>query len=240
MTVSTIHAACAAGPRCHAWDSVTRRPAAVDRSPLCDADIENAERDIRALVLDYRDLEHFLPPALGVWSDGMPRAASEHRIPIRLDVVALQAEICHVLHVWEVAVREADRLSAMRPGGVRPGRAVQNSVLIVAPRVRVLAGLGATETWDYPGSHGYSLKLGWQGILDLSALHARARHALLLTPVRPELIDGVPCKGCDLRSALYREPGYDTVRCGGCGWRYTADEYKQWCGLVAASVKEAA
>lgn len=226
---------------CRAYDSVTRLPAALEGRPrLCEADLEPAERDIRALVLDYRDLEQHLPPSLGVWGDGQPKGKSQP-LPLSEHVLDLQREIWWLTTAWEDVLRDADRLSMTGDWSKRrrDGLAVQQAMAIVGPRVRRLAELGPCEMWGYPGYEGVVEIPGWRGVLDLARLHARARAALGLTREEPTIMAGVPCRHCDA-AALHRRPGDDAVHCGRCGLYYSPRDYTDWVALVAAAAKRAA
>lgn len=240
---------CAAGERCSAFDRRERLAAELQGpGPLCDPCISAGERAVGALVLDYRDLESHLPPSLGVWGDGQPRGSGELRVPMRLAVEALQAEIHWLLTAWEQVVRERERLSDSVTRGVRAGWAVQAAAQILQPRVRLLALLGAVEFAGYPSlddSESYRWMgiehaevPGWRGVLDLVRLHQRAFRLQGLSAAAPEPIDGVPCKNieCDEKD-LYRELGNDGVFCGSCGKRYTQEEYESWVRLVHGHVK---
>src|SRR5882672_1912207 len=97
---------CAAEAHCRARDE-HGHPAETDGPPLCFWCLEAAERDVRALVLDYRDLEQQLPPSLGVWGDGMPHASGGHRLPLNEHALNLQHEIWWMTDAWDAVVREA-------------------------------------------------------------------------------------------------------------------------------------
>lgn len=240
---------CVAGERCLAYDRREKVAAETDRrSPLCEAELLAGERAVPQLVMDYRDLEQYIPPALGVWGDGQPSARDEHRVPMNLAVEALQAEIWWVLTTWEQVVREADRLSDALAGKARGGWAVHAAATILAPRIRLLAAIPETTLADYPrldddtalrlGSLIYADVPGWQGVLDLARLHNRARYMLGLTAARPEPIDGVPCKNVDCdEKDLYRDLVAEEVFCGSCGKRMSKQEYEAWTKLVSGHVK---
>jgi hypothetical protein len=227
---------CEAGDRCRAYDPAARQP--FPSWPLCDFCLESAERDVRALVLDYRDLEQHLPPSLGQWGDGQPRSRST-ALPLSVHVLDLQIEIHSTLDAWDDVVRDRERLSD-KPQRVRDGWAVQQAVSILAPRLHILAGIPMAVMWSYPGTEGRDSEVpGWQGVLDLSRLHQRARSALGLTREEPELCVGVPCRRieCDLKT-LYRMPGTDEVRCHSCGLTYSAEDYAKWLKLCAADARK--
>lgn len=239
---------CVAGERCVCFDRRERLAAETDGGPLCEGELLAGERAVPALVLDYRDLEQHLPPALGVWGDGQPQGSAELRVPMRLPVEELQAEIWWVLTAWEEVVREADMLSGAVTRHVRAGWAVQSAAKILQPRVRLLARVATVEMAGYPNldqDESYRFEgiehaclPGWRGVLDFDRLHSRARYLLGLTSAVPEPIDGVPCKNdkCDEKD-LYRELGGDGVFCGACGKRYGQKEYEDWVKLVHAHVK---
>lgn len=265
---------CEAGDRCRAYDPQKKQ--AFPEAPLCSYCLDSAERDVRALVLDYRDLEQHLPPSLGQWGDGQPRGRST-ALPLSVHVLDLQVEIHWLTDAWDDVIRERERLSE-KPSRVRSGWAVQQAVSILAPRLHVLAGIGPQPMWDYPGtsevcpaftSHPVlnsstvltvscsqgdgrpcgvcggtgrvatsTEQPGWQGVLDLSRLHQRARSALGLTAPKKEHCAGIPCRNpeCDLK-LLFRIPGTDEVRCDACSMWYDADAYRSWVALVSAAAR---
>lgn len=201
-------------------------------APLCFWCLEAAERDVRALVLDYRDLEQLLPPSLGQRADGMPRARGDERpLPFAEHIFDLQHEIWHVTDAWDAVVRDVDRLSE-KPPRVRAGWSVQQSVAILAPRLDRLAQTSGTM-WDYPGATDRCSEIpGWQGVLDLARLHHRARGALGLNRDEGELIVGVACPRCEIRSKLVRTE--DAVTCRGCKVRLEPGDYADWVAEDAA------
>lgn len=219
---------------CRAFDAASGTPALLEgRSLLCWWCIEPRERDVRALVLDYRDLEQLLPPGLGRWSDGQPRAKSRP-LPFAEHIFDLQLSIWWLLDAWDAAIRDAVRLPE-KPSRTRQGWSVQQSVAILAPRLDVLAGLDPVDMWDYPGSADRSSQIwGWQGVLDLAGLHQHARSVLGLSDDRPALLLGVVCRNCDVKSRLTRDAETGEVRCTACKDRYTAVEYADWVAFLAA------
>lgn len=222
---------CQAAERCRARDE-RGNPAETDL-PLCFHCLEGATRDVRALTLDYRDLEQQLPPALGVWGSGMPRGSAGHPLPLNEHALDLQHQIWWMCDAWDAVVRDLDRLSD-KPTRTRAGWAVQQSVSILAPRLDRLARASGTM-WDYPGSTERCSEVpGWQGVLDLADLHGQARHVLGLAADRGELCVGVLCEGCDKKSTLVRDLDNGGVVCRGkgCGKRYTAEEYAVWTRVL--------
>lgn len=220
---------------CRGWDG--RFPSELwSAALLCGLCLVPAERDVRALVLDYRDLEQRLPPSLGQWGDGMPRGKSSP-LPLSEPVLTLQQDIHWLVSAWDDVVRDVARLSE-KPTRVRDGFAVQQSVAILAPRLDVLAAVPAVAMWTYLGAEGSTDVPGWQGVLDLVALHQRARTLLGLTAAKKEHCSGIPCRNpeCDLK-LLYRIPGTDEVRCDACGMWYDAHAYQSWVSLVSAAAK---
>jgi hypothetical protein len=220
--------------RCRARDE-HGYPADCD-GPLCFYCLEGAERDVRALVLDYRDLEQHLAPSLGQRGSGLPTGRGGlPPLPIAEHVLDLQIDIFRMTDAWDDVVRDFDRLSD-KPTRTRAGWAVQQSVSVLAPRLDRLAQTSA-EMWDYPGAMDRCSEVpGWQGVLDLAHLHQRARHTLGLTRESPTLLVGVPCKGCNA-ATLYRYPGEDGAVCGRCGLYYSAGDYAAWTSLLAVAVK---
>jgi hypothetical protein len=73
---------------------------------------------------------------------------------------------------------------------------------------------------------------------EVFALAATLRRTCGLAEVKPELLDAA-CARCDSVS-LHRLPGEDRIECGVCGRLMTEDEYRRWCGMLAADLKGAA
>jgi hypothetical protein len=220
---------CLAGDRCRARDEYGP---AETRDPLCFHCLESAERDVRALVLDYRDLEQHLVPSLGQRGSGLPTGRGGlPPLPIAEHVLDLQMDIFWLVDAWDAVVRDMDRLSD-KPTRTRAGWAVQQSVSILAPRLDRLAQTSGTM-WDYPGSTDRCSEVpGWQGVLDLARLHHRARHVLGLSADRGEACIGVICGYCDVKSKLVRDAEDGGVTCRACGGRYTAVEYTLLVGVL--------
>lgn len=199
------------------------------RGPLCVDCLTVAHREIRSLVLDYRDLAQRLVPTAGV---GMRISGTPDPVaPMNLDIDALMSAIVWTLTVWEPPVREAARLPPMPDGAVRGGFAVASAVRVIAPRVDVLAALPPTWGFADGWAAGPVERDGVAAVDSLRELHRRARHVLGLT----RLVHRLPgaCSGCGL-SALRRDDGSDTVRCDGCGRRWTHDDYQRYVGLLLA------
>lgn len=224
---------CLAADHCHARDE-HGDPAATDGF-LCFWCLESAERDVRALVLDYGDLEQHLVPSLGQRGTGLPTGRGGlPPLPIAEHVLDLQMDIFWLVDAWDAVVRDLDRLSD-KPTRTRAGWAVQQSVAILAPRLDRLA-LASGTMWDYPGATDRCTEVpGWQGVLDLAKLHHRARHVLGLSNERGEVCIGVICGYCDVKSKLVRDPEDGGVTCRACKGHYTAEQY---AALVAARFAE--
>lgn len=218
---------CLAEARCRARDE--HGHPADDTLPLCFWCLEGAQRDVRALPLDYRDLEQHLPRSLGRHGDGMPHTRHvDAALPIDEDVLDLQREIWWLCTAWEEVAREAAGLPMVADWSKRrrDGLAVMEAARVLAPRLDVLAQVDAAELWGYPGSTGAVSVPGWQGVLDLGGLHRRARGALGLNRDEGELIVGVACPRCELRSKLVRTE--DGVSCRACQGRLEPGEYAGW------------
>jgi hypothetical protein len=163
-------APCAAGPACRNVDPDThkRTPGKAEWHRLCEACLDAGTRAVRALPLDWRDVEQLLPPSLGVWGDGQP-GRGEPPAPIRLDVEALQRAVWWLLTAWEEIVRDVEQLPAepwhrlasplqhystwVRPP--RPGPAdVVRAAALLTPRVGALSDIGVRLFADYPIDDG--------------------------------------------------------------------------------------
>lgn len=244
---------CAAGERCAGYDRREGVAELRDGHPvMCESCLSAAERVVPLLVRDYADLEQHIAPSSSR-GDGQPRGTGEPPSLVRVDVEALQRRIWWVLTTWEDALRDRTRLSdaalrrlahpAAAPPRLKHGAEVQRAAGIIQPRLRLLARVGVTTVIGYPdldddqafrlGAVEYAELPGWRGVVDFVRLHRKALAVQQLTDARPELCVGVPCRSCDV-TALYREPVEEGIRCGHCGERMTAEEYRRWVGQVSA------
>jgi len=225
--------ACVLAGACVLFDRRTRTVGDAARGgPLCRDCLLVAERDVRGLVLDYRDLAQRLgrdgSTAMGTRVSGNSDPSSM----LALDVDELQRDILWTLTVWEPAVREAARLPPEPVGAVRPGWAVAAAAAVIAPRVDVLAALPLT--WGYADgfAEGPVLRSGVDAIVSMSVLRRRARSKLGLT----RLVHALPgeCSRCGMW-ALRRDDGSDTVRCEQCDQRWTTDDYLRYVGMILST-----
>lgn len=245
------------GSRCREWDG--RDPGWAQQGPLCDTELRTAERDCRLLLWDVVDLEQMLPRPLSQAMDGQPLARPGPPAPLAVGVEALQAEITHVVLTWEEQVRAACGLPTLPTYGqaapwhttdtnrppaarVRVGAAVQRATTILAPRIPELARLDAACVFR-TGSDGDAEDVaGWEAVLQLSDLHARAR-AMLGRTRRTARLPG-ECSGCGAADLRRDEPRYEgdpcDVYCALCDARWTHDDYERytrllvWPGMVSA------
>lgn len=186
---------CRSDQHCKAHDGRNAQPTS---QPLCRACLDAACLDIRALVYDYLDLAQ-------LHETSMSQAASEktsggeHESPTLLadHVEALQAEIVHVLSVWEHALRADGRLSNPRTFAplwrntvydrinlftrgtglrkARSGAIVQRAVSIIGPRLERLAALTPITVCPSGIEDDPVVMSGWEAVHQLQSLHARAR-----------------------------------------------------------------
>jgi hypothetical protein len=246
---------------CRDWDG--QQPGWAVAGPLCETEVRAAVRDVPLLLWDVLDLEQMIPRSLSQALDGQPSGRPGPPVPLALAPEALQAEIVHVLTTWEVEVRAACRLSEPAERGpnlpwhttvsrrpplakVRAGAAVQRALTVLAPRMPELARIPATAVQATGVEDPCDDMAGWEAVLALSRLHARARSMLGRTR-RTFLVpgscsfpdpDGDPEKCCG--GALFRdEPRFAEdpcdVYCGRCEkGRWTADQYDRYVGSMLA------
>jgi hypothetical protein len=211
---------CRSGEHCRAFDPVTKH-AYPTGQPLCDACLEHAQPAITGLTFDYLDLAQLHEPA-------MSQAPSEHTsggaihspMPLAAHVTELQAEIVHVVSVWEYELRVAHRLSdprtfaplwrrtvydqieltqgarQIRPA--RPGAIVQRAVGIISHRLGNLARMPSTLVCPTGVDDEPIEMAGWEAVHQLQALHGRTR-GLLGRTVRKFWIYG-DCWACPARN----------------------------------------
>lgn len=215
---------CASGTACKAFDRAAGR-AYPTSDPLCPACLDAAERDIRALVYDYIDLEQLHETSMSQAINEKTAGSKEKTMLLVAHVEALQAEIVHVVTTWEVELRAAGRLSEA-PERARAGAHVQRAINIIAPRVERLSKLPATAVYRTGCEDPIEDITGWEAIHHLTGLHSRARATLGRT-TRTFYIPG-DCWACgarpvpDVPGPLYRsEPRFERdpmqVTCEPCG-----------------------
>jgi hypothetical protein len=190
--------------------------------PLCADCLDAGARDLRALVLDYADLEQLL--VAGGTQDLYVSGTRDPPTPYALGIDALQHEIWHVTTSWEEIIREVCALAepAIK---VRPGWAVQHAVAILETRVKIIVGVGPC-TVHIDGEP--TEQTGLQAVQGFTWLHRRARSALGLTRHVERLYgDCAVCGWHDLR----REHGSETVYCQHCKAGQTWDDYRRWLAL---------
>lgn len=222
-----------AGSQCLARDE--HGHPADDSWPLCWWCLEAATLDVGKLPADYAALEQRLPRAASRPADGMPHGRRvDADLPFDEDAFDLQREMWWLVTAWEEVVREAAGLPMVADWSKRrrDGLAVAEAVRILKPRLAVLAQVEEAEMWGYPGFDGAKILGGWQGVQDLAALHHRALGVLGLFRDDGELIVGVACPRCEIRSKLHRT--VDGVTCAGCKVRLETAEYAGWVREDAA------
>lgn len=205
------------------------------RSPLCDGCLDVVGRDVRALVLDYRDLAQLLAP--GAKARPVVSGTTDAAVPLDLGVDTLMRDIAWTLAVWEPPVREAAGLCPERVRGVRAGWAVATAVSVLAARIELLAGL--PPTWGYADGldAGPVERDGVYAAASMRALHRRARSALGLSRLVVRLPG--PCSTCGA-TWLQRDPGEDGARCPVCNASWSGDDYAKYVGLQLAARRERA
>lgn len=189
---------CRSDQHCRAHDGHTAYPTS---DPLCRACLEAAARDTRALLYDYLDLAQLHEPAMSQAINEKTSGGSHESPTLLADhVEALQAEIVHVLSMWEYELRVTGRLSDPNTFAplwkravydhinlvkhdpflykARTGTVVQRAVAIIAPRLDKLATLKLTLVCPTGIEDVPVFMFGWQAVHQLQALHGRARGAL--------------------------------------------------------------
>jgi len=255
---------CNSGPACKLHDGRTAHPTT---EPLCETCLERAGQDIRALTYDYLDLAQLHEPAMSQAISEKASGSKDKPIPINQHVEELQAEILHVTAVWEYELRVACRLSdpyvsapvadwhttLTKPTPlalVRPGAAVQRAVGIIGNRVRHLSRIPATNVLPTGVEDAPQDMHGWEAVLQLSALHGRAR-AMLGRTTRRFWIPGEcwACKAHPVRGVdgpLYRSEPRDfedpmQVNCDKCSAYRAYPEYETYMAtLLWPELQEAA
>lgn len=74
---------------------------------------------------------------------------------------------------------------------------------------------------------------------ELRDLRATLRGVLGDTDPRPQHLDGVACKRCDLRALMHQPGDHYRAECGACGELYTDVEYTDWVRHLAGTLQRA-
>lgn len=240
MTAPTDVRLCAHNDQCRGFDRTSRQPAETNGNPLCARCLDSHERDLRALLWDWLDLEQLQLPSLAQSLTGQPNGSTEPAMPLAGGPEALQSEIAHVLATWEDVIRDRHRL-ADTPPTRRQGPTVQRAVALLAPRVDILARLDAIAVYPTGCEDQPQDMTGVEALLYITALHKRAR-AMLGRTCRKFWVPG-ECPLCDARPVegvpgpLYRyEPRHledeSPVWCTACdGWQ-TFDDYQRRARII--------
>lgn len=222
---------CIADHACRNYDRTTGLAGETLRHALCSACLDPAQAAVRALPLDWRDLEQLLPPALGVWGDGQPHGDGGNPIPLNAHVEALQSAIWWATTAWEEAVRDHARLSAVprrRPGPIVHGWAVTPTGVVTPRRI---------ERWrvEHPSALARPLRPGPSDIVRASKV--LSVHIGALSDIGPtEMVDyplehivGSPMGRQRGHDWMPPDPRWDTVT------RYrgnTRTEVPGWLGVL--------
>jgi hypothetical protein len=246
---------------CREWDPVSKEPGWAEAGPLCATELRNAARDVPMLLWDYLDLEQQIPRSLSQALDGQPSGKPGPPVPLALAPEALQAEIVHVLTTWEAEIRAHCGLSEPAERGpnlpwhttvskrpplarVRAGAAVQRALTVLTPRLPELSRIPATAVQATGVEDPPDDMFGWQAVLHLSRLHARARSMLGRTR-RTKQLPG-DCSGCGAYDLRQDEPLYGPPRegapgdpcpvyCGQCARQWSDEEYRRYVLLMVAA-----
>lgn len=187
---------CMSGPACKG-----RGDERLTDAPLCRACLDAADHDTRNLVYDYFDLAQLHEASMSqAISEKTSGGEPESPMLLVAHIDELQAEIVHVLSVWEYELRVACRLS--NPGTFAPlwrtavydginlarrepvtyrartGAVVQRAVSIIAPRLAKLAALPRTLVCPAGVEDEPAGMAGWEAVHHLQHLHSRSRAAL--------------------------------------------------------------
>ncbi|QKW15364.1 hypothetical protein [Verrucosispora sp. NA02020] len=223
---------CASDTRCRAYDHTTNPPTAapVTSVPLCDPCLAGGERDTRALVYDYVDLEQLQAPSLSQALNMQPIGKAAPPMPLNGAAEALQAEIVHVATTWEEIIRDHTGLPPRPESARRPGRQLDDAIRILLPRLRQLAALPAADVYPTGCEDQPTPLEGWEAIHHLQHLHQRARGMLGRTH-RTTHLPGT-CSGCGQDQLHRDEPRHPEdpcdVYCAACHTTWPHDDYQQY------------
>jgi hypothetical protein len=243
-------------------DGQTVRRGALGYRAFCDRDRADIARCLNEIPAQYL----WLRSEIGKPSRrGRPvRVPFGPRIPLRVDIDALQALMSESLCSWHERVADVARLdfpgtqmSRQRRGAWAVKRAADildahlDALLALEPMpvlraydLRAVAGLPD----DTPGIvHAAFAEIhldmdGADAGMEILHLHYLGRSVLGETKPPPDELPGVPCRadGCGVRALVRAEPPSDPddkgdwSECLICGDRMTEDEYGDWTALCAA------
>lgn len=217
---------------------VRRRVGAKATAPdgLCRMCTTHVQRAVEQLPADYEELSRLLAKAGG--EGGPPVSGSrELKVPIRLDVEALQAAILDEVERWAWPVAEQAGFWLGELG--RPAHRVAFASSWIAHRLHVLLGLppmavkridGRQETVKTGRNpHVSSDEDGVHGALQLLELHERVAAVAGRTQRAHRMT--MPCPQCE-RAALERRDGDGHVDCRRCGHRMTLETYEERANVL--------
>lgn len=234
-TASTMHR-CLRGRRCANAETTANGAqlgAQVEAAEgLCSSCERKAEAAVRDLPRLYIDLELII---------GEHASAGEHvsgtrelPTPVRLDVLALQADIDATVTAWAPPVARRCRIpwDIRKMTRTRPGPRVVRAAHVLASNMDAFLCLPAiaVRTWA-PGVGALDTRRkGIEGALDLMALHQRGRYLVSGGSGNAHL--PVPCPQCEA-PALVRGNGRDQVDCRSCGAAWPESDYRRLCMILA-------
>ncbi|MPZ66189.1 MAG: hypothetical protein GEU83_11970 [Pseudonocardiaceae bacterium] len=224
---------CHRDDRCARWetDPATghRAGASIEAEHgLCATCTRHLHQALDALPRDYLDLQMCLSASITGDAETV-RGTPEPPLPLRVDVLAVQADITHEVLCWAEPVADTlgITLDTQAARDSRPGVVVQRCTRLLRSSVPVLLSLRAVEQLGWV--HGCAVvtcRDGLDGALALIELHHRARAVTGLTRYIHRMT--APCPRCEA-AALRRPDGSDTITCDHCGRVYTWDEYRDLC-----------
>lgn len=154
--------------------------------------------------------------------------------PVRLDVLALQADIDATVSAWAAPVAARCRLDwdAARVRRWRAGPRVTRAAHILSSNLDAFLRLPAAPIRVWADGHGViTVKAsGVDGALRLLQLHQRGRR--LVTGGTGDARLPVPCPQCEA-PALTRRNGADQVSCAACGSSWPESDYRRLCLVLA-------
>jgi hypothetical protein len=201
------------------------RRIAVERG-LCDTCVRVVEHALNHLTGDFVELT-MLIGRIGAGGEVNVMATPDLKIPIRVNLEALRAEIDSELQSWAAPTAEAlgiEWASTTALAHTRLAVRVQRAARLLANAVDTLLALPEQEhpAWEHgepkedpemPGVQATIVRDGVDGALALLHLHRLAYSAAGRTEYLERIV--LPCTRCGLR-ALVRRNGKDYVECENC------------------------
>lgn len=203
---------------------------------LCETCTQHVTQALRQLPMDYVELDTIMATT-GTFMSEMVVSSRELPIPIRVSIDTLQRAITHEAEAWVEPLAEqlGIRWDTQQARDSRPGHSLQRASRILAHSVPALLML-PEQTYRHHSEPDLIDRDGLDGALELLWLHDLVRIVAGRNALTHRL--PAPCPACG-GLTLVRLNGADHVECERCHDRWTEDDYRRLCLVLASDYTRA-